>query len=152
VRGRPGRARSSLVVDTNVFSYLFKGDTRGALYAPHLVGVRPVLSFVTIAELAHWADVRQWGQPTRGRLERFLTGFAVHDPDRALCDRWGAVTAAARRAGRAIGAMDAWIAATAIHYRVPLVTHDPTDYAGVPGLTVITEYASVAPGDPSDQT
>jgi predicted nucleic acid-binding protein len=47
--------------------------------------------------------------------------------------------------------MDGWIAATAIHYRVLLVTHDPTDYAGVPGLTVITEYAPVSPGDPSDQ-
>jgi tRNA(fMet)-specific endonuclease VapC len=151
MRRRSGRARSTLVVDTNVFSYLFKGDTRSALYAPHLVGVRPVLSFVTIAELAHWADVRQWGQPTRGRLERFLTGFVVRYPDRVLCDRWGAVTAAARRAGRAIAAMDGWIAATAIHYRVLLVTHDPTDYAGVPGLTVITEYAPVSPGDPSDQ-
>jgi len=152
MRRRSGRARSTLVVDTNVFSYLFKGDTRSALYAPHLVGVRPVLSFVTIAELAHWADVRQWGQPTRGRLERFLTGFVVRYPDRALCDRWGAVTAAARRAGRAIAAMDGWIAVAAIHYRVPLVTHDPTDYSGVPGLTVITEYVSVSPGDPSDQT
>jgi tRNA(fMet)-specific endonuclease VapC len=152
MRQRRRRARSSLVVDTNVFSYLFKGDTRGGLYAPHLDGARPVLSFVTIAELAFWADVRQWGQPTRGRLERFLAGFAVRYPDRALCDRWGAVTAAARRAGRAIAAMDAWIAATAIHYAVPLVTHDPNDYAGVPGLTVITEYAPASPGDASDQT
>jgi tRNA(fMet)-specific endonuclease VapC len=133
------------------FSYLFKGDTRGALYAPHLVGVRPVLSFVTIAELAYWADVRQWGRPTRDRLERFLAGFAVRYPDRAMCDHWGAVTAAARRAGRAIAPMDAWIAATALHYRVPLVTHDPNDFAGVPGLTVITAYTPLSPEDPDHQ-
>jgi tRNA(fMet)-specific endonuclease VapC len=46
--------------------------------------------------------------------------------------------AAARRAGRPIGPADAWIAATALRYGVPLVTHNPSDYTGVPGLSVLS--------------
>lgn len=29
---------SLVVVDTNIVSYLYKQDTRGALYEPHLLG------------------------------------------------------------------------------------------------------------------
>jgi predicted nucleic acid-binding protein len=128
----------SIVVDTDVVSYLFKGDTRAALYRAHLANRQPVVSFMTIAELAFWAEERNWGQRTRDRLERFLLGFAVQYPDRVLCGLWGTVMAAARRAGRPIGPADAWIAATALRYGVPLATHNPSDYAGVPGLSVLS--------------
>jgi hypothetical protein len=40
-----------VVVDTDVVSYLFKGDSRAPRYRPHLVGHTPVLSFMTVAEL-----------------------------------------------------------------------------------------------------
>ena|SRR5215831_7090039 len=39
------------VIDTDVVSYLFKGDTRGDLYQPHLDSKLGVLSFMTVAEL-----------------------------------------------------------------------------------------------------
>jgi predicted nucleic acid-binding protein len=41
---------------------------------------------------------------------------------------------AARRNGRRIETADAWIAATALLYDVPLLTHNKADYLGVPGL------------------
>jgi predicted nucleic acid-binding protein len=44
----------------------------------------------------------------------------------------------ARRQGRPIQTADAWIAATALHLNVPLVTHNPHDYRGVIGLTVLS--------------
>jgi predicted nucleic acid-binding protein len=47
--------------------------------------------------------------------------------------------AAVRRGGRQITANDAWIAATAIHLGVPLVTHNAGHYRGVPDLQVVTE-------------
>jgi predicted nucleic acid-binding protein len=34
---------------------------------------------------------------------------------------------------------DAWVAATALAYGLPLVTNNPSDYTGVAGLTVISE-------------
>jgi predicted nucleic acid-binding protein len=38
-----------------------------------------------------------------------------------------------------ISAEDARIAATAIEYACPLVTHNSADFHGIPGLTIITE-------------
>lgn len=43
-----------LLLDTIVVSYLLKGDTRAAAYAPLLEGNRLVLSFMTVAELFEW--------------------------------------------------------------------------------------------------
>ncbi|HMV48611.1 MAG TPA: hypothetical protein PLD20_33115 [Blastocatellia bacterium] len=34
---------------------------------------------------------------------------------------------------------DAWIAAAALLYDVPLVTHNVADFVGITGLTLITE-------------
>lgn len=38
-----------------------------------------------------------------------------------------------------ISAADAWIAATALLYGVPLVTHNRKDFEGIDGLVVISE-------------
>jgi predicted nucleic acid-binding protein len=46
-----------------------------------------------------------------------------------------------RGKGHPIENADAWIAATALALGVPLLTHDPADYAAVDGLKVITEAA-----------
>jgi hypothetical protein len=40
----------SVLVDTDVFSYMFKGDTRAALYWPHLSGKRLHIAFSTVAD------------------------------------------------------------------------------------------------------
>ena len=45
---------------------------------------------------------------------------------------------AAQAAGRRIETADAWIAATALLYDAPLVTHNVSDYLGVPGLKLIS--------------
>ncbi len=42
-----------------------------------------------------------------------------------------------RRAGRPIQTADAWIAATALQWEMPLATADFGDYAAVDGLEVI---------------
>jgi predicted nucleic acid-binding protein len=46
---------------------------------------------------------------------------------------------AARRVGRRLETADAWVAATAALYDAPLLTHNATDYLGVPALKLITE-------------
>lgn len=48
------------------------------------------------------------------------------------------MTTAGKVSGRPIGPADAWIAATALFLSAPLVTHNPADYGGVPGLTLLT--------------
>jgi predicted nucleic acid-binding protein len=127
------------VVDTDVVSFAFKGDSRAAAYQPHLDGRLLVISFMTLAELDQWALVHNWGQRRRAALEAHLASFTVFPYDRDLCRWWAAVSAEARRAGRPIQCADAWIAATALLYGVPLVTHNPNDYAGVSSLALISE-------------
>lgn len=127
-----------VVVDTNVVSYLFRRDTRAVKFEAALRNRLPVTSFMTLAELDAWAEIGGWGQPRREALERFLSGYAVHYPNRDLCRVWSDIGAPARRAGRPIDAADAWIAATELFYGVPLVTHNAGDFAGVSGLTLLT--------------
>jgi predicted nucleic acid-binding protein len=127
------------VLDTNIVSYLFKRDSRAALYQPHLTGRLLLISFMTLAELDRWALERNWGAARRASLAAHLRNFTVYPYDRALCRQWAEVTHQARQNGRPIQCADAWVAATAMLYHAPLITHNPRDFAGVPGLTLITE-------------
>ena len=126
----------ALVVDTDVVSYLFKRDTRAALYQPFLNSPPFVISFMTPAELHRWMRERNWGQTRRVELEAYLTRYVVLHSDIDLCERWAQATDSARRNGRPVA--DAWIAATALHLAVPLVTHNASHYASVDGLDVLT--------------
>lgn len=128
-----------LIVDTDVISYLFKGDTRADLYRPHLQDSAMLISFMTIAELEHWALARQWGESTRLRMQEHLRAYTLVLPDREMCRLWAEIYHGVNTIGRKITVPDAWIAATAISYQVPLVTHNRKDYAAVNGLTVISE-------------
>ena len=58
-----------VLLDTNIVSFLLKGDSRAVLYAPHLQGRRLAISFMTVAELFQWAFVRGWGDSRQQALE-----------------------------------------------------------------------------------
>jgi predicted nucleic acid-binding protein len=128
-----------VVVDTNVVSFLFRRDARAELYRPHLVGRLLVVSFMTVAELDRWAIERNWGEQRRNAMERHLRSFVIYPFHRDLCRAWARVGHEAKRNGRPIQCADAWIAATAVLHRLPLVTHDRNDYAGLSTLEVICE-------------
>lgn len=72
-------------------------------------------------------------------LKVFPGRFVIVPSSRDLVLKWAEIMVAARRAGRRLETADAWIAATAVLYDAPLVTHNASDYAGVPGLKLITE-------------
>jgi predicted nucleic acid-binding protein len=129
----------ALVVDTDVASFVFKNDTRAALYTPHLSGHMLTISFQTLAELDLWTLAGNWGARRKQQLDQYLRRFIVEHSSPALCRRWAEVMDDGRRRGRAIAAADAWNAATALLLGIPLVTHNAGDYAGVAGLTVISE-------------
>ncbi len=52
----------SLVVDTNVVSYLLRGGPLRDLYSKDLQGSRLCISFVTVAELRFGALNKKWGE------------------------------------------------------------------------------------------
>jgi predicted nucleic acid-binding protein len=131
----------SIVVDTDIVSFWFKDDTRITQYRRHLIRKLLILSFATIAELDDWAVQRRWGAQRRERMERHLKRFVFCPVDREMCRLWAEVRQSSRQQGRLIANADAWIAATAIACGAPLLTHNAPDYAGVSGLSLISELS-----------
>src|SRR5689334_794724 len=129
---------SSVLVDTDVFSFLFKGHSFGSLYDGDLDGKTLVLCFMTVAEIERWALQANWGEARKKWLVLYMGPFSILPYDRALCTKWAEVMVVAQSRGFRIECADAWIAATALLYNLPLVTHNRDDYRGVPGLQVIS--------------
>jgi predicted nucleic acid-binding protein len=127
------------VVDTDVWSYLYKARDEARLYEPHLFGNVLVISFQTQAELLRGALAANWGERRRQHLESRLNKYVVESSSHGLSLRWAEAMDSARRNGRPIAAADAWVAATALHLGVPLVTHNRNHFIGVDGLTIVSE-------------
>ena len=80
------------LVDTNVVSYIYKGDTRGDLYEDHLRDSLSSISFMTLAELDLWTESHNWAERKRGEFALFLRRFTVIESSRKLCQMWATVT------------------------------------------------------------
>ncbi|MBL8203019.1 MAG: type II toxin-antitoxin system VapC family toxin [Blastocatellia bacterium] len=128
-----------VLLDTNIVSYLFKGDSRADQYAPHLLQQELAISMMTVAELFQWAGIRNWGTVRIAQLEALLNSYTILPSDLETCRSWANVRVERHNLGHPISPQDAWIAATALRYGVSLVTHNPSDFQKITGLSVITE-------------
>lgn len=135
---------SWLLLDTNVVSYLFKGDSRAAAYAPLLNGNELAISMMTVAELFQWAAMRDWGLVRLQALESLMNRFAIMPIDVETCRFWAVARAGRAARGEPISPQDAWIAATCLRHRLPLVTHNTRDYQNIPGLIILDPLSSSA--------
>jgi tRNA(fMet)-specific endonuclease VapC len=129
---------TEVIVDTDVISFLFKGHPVGQLYAGDLEARPAGISFMTIAELERWALQYRWNSQRLHWLRLYIDRFTVIPSSPDLCRKWAEVMVSAQAAGRRIETADAWIAATALLYNAPLVTHNGAHFLGVPGLTLIS--------------
>lgn len=127
------------VIDTDVWSYLYKGRREAKLHQPHILGNTLVVSFQTQAELLRWAIAANWGRQRREHLRLRLQEYEIEHSSDTLSLHWAEAMDSARRNGRPISTADAWVAATALHLDVPLITHNKTHFLGVDGLTIISE-------------
>lgn len=93
---------------------------------------------MTVAELERWAIQYRWGAQRTHWLHLHLARFTVIPSSPDLCRKWAEVIVAAQAVGRRIECADAWIAATALLYQAPLLTHNRHDYLGVSGLALIS--------------
>lgn len=95
---------------------------------------RLFLSVVSLAALRH--GVERLGEGRRkSALDLWLTDqlparFAhrLLPVDAGVADQWGRVVARTQAAGRPMGAMDAWLAATAERHDLTLVTRNVSDF------------------------
>ena len=131
---------STLLLDTDVFSYLFKDHPLADGYRLRVKGHTLAISFMTVAELFQGALRAGWGFKQIKRLESWIESYVVVPSSNAISRRWAEVRFIRRE--QPISAEDAWIAAAALEQDWPLVTHNARDFREIPGLTIITETVS----------
>lgn len=126
----------SFLLDTNAVSEWVKPRPN-----PGLIGWmeaadedRIFISVVTLAEL-HYGVERMSAGRRRNRLEQWLQHelplrfeSRVLPVDGNVAEVWGRMVSRHEAAGRPIGAMDAFLAATAETHRLILVTRNVTDF------------------------
>jgi hypothetical protein len=104
-----------------------------------MAGHQIFLAAVTVAELRYGSLVAGWGGQRRLRLEQSIAATTVVPVSDALLATAAELRLACRRAGHAlhepIHANDLWIAASAVHIGVPLLTADGV-FWDVPGLNL----------------
>ncbi|MFN7944897.1 MAG: PIN domain-containing protein [Blastocatellia bacterium] len=81
----------------------------------------------------------QLGQPRLQQLEAKFQEYTILPVEVETCRWWATVRVQCQNSGHPISSQDAWIAATALHYNLSLVTHNPDDFQHIAGLTVITQ-------------
>ncbi|CAN0323700.1 unnamed protein product [Laminaria digitata] len=136
----------NLLLDTNIVSVFLKSnDTRAAIYGPLIQGHQLHISFMTVAELYRWAHSKNWGAQRTQRLGEHIQRCTILPASHEVCLRWARVQAHRGSIGRPISSNDAWIAATALHYGLGLVTHNLKDFVELPELVLVT------PADNSDR-
>jgi len=133
---------SVVLLDTTVASLLHpkkKGSEVREKYERHMRGQTLALSFQSVAELWQWAEANNWGDKARQGLDSFVRRFLVFPYDYELAQVWARVMEESKREGRRFEAGDCWIAATAVHRSLPLLSHDK-DFArrSIAGLNVVT--------------
>lgn len=135
---------SAVVVDTDVFSAALVPRRSGiaAVYAPHLTGRSLIISAQTVAELRFGGLAASWGPRRMEELETRIRKAAVAPFDDNLAWVYARLKSESVKQGHALGNKhhdgDRWIAATALRFGIPLVSHDGI-FKNIPGLILITE-------------
>jgi predicted nucleic acid-binding protein len=131
---------STVLVDTNVISFLFKKDSRGNLYKPHLKSKLGAVAAQTYAELEVLPLQNNWSLKRHNELRNYLSEkFTFIEISKDISLKWAQIRVEMRRLGKPIDTADAWIAATALVFSVPLVTHNYKDFKNIAGLKIISE-------------
>ena len=136
---------NSVLLDTDVFSYLLKtGDRRGGLYQPHVQGKTIAVTFVTVGELLYGAAKKNWGKKKLALLQQRLRSAVIVPYDAQICRTYGTLKHTLRSSGRVLADNDLWIAACALRHGLPLVSNNRKHFEGIPNLTLISEAPLIA--------
>lgn len=127
------------LLDTNVVSEWVKPKAAEAVVAwlAEVEEDQVLLSVITVAELRRGVELLADGR-RRKRLEKWIAedlpgrfhGRVLY-VDLLVAESWGRLTARATRAGRSLGSMDAFLAATAAAYDLTLATRNVRDFEGL---------------------
>ncbi len=127
---------TTLIVDTNVISFLMGGKPPADEYRQMISGYVLAASFMTVGELFEGAYRAGWGAKKQAHLRAVLQKYLIVPFSWGLCLEWAAIRTERRH--QPIAVDDAWIAATARFLKCGLVTHNPKDFRGISDLQVLT--------------
>ena len=137
-----------VVVDTMVVSAMAtarRDPVTAAGYRRLVAGRSVLVSFATVTELRYGALKAGWGELRRRGLERTVAPLVVVQPDDELMTVCAELRDRCERRGLALGQKiheaDRWIAATAVHLGLDLVSDDAV-FRDVEGLTVRSRSSS----------
>jgi toxin FitB len=127
---------SGFLLDTNCISELLRSDPEPRVL--QWIGAADesllYLSVLTLGEIRKGITLLPPSK-RRTELEMWLdldlqTRFAgrILAIDHKTADHWGTLAAAAKRAGKALSAIDGLLAATALHHDLTIVTRNVTDF------------------------
>ena len=125
------------MLDTDVFSFITKGDPRAEGFRSALEGKTPCLAFATVAELFKGAVKARWDDARVRRLEAAIREYLVVPYDFELTRICGRLIADRETSGRRMEEFDAWIAATALRHAIPLATNNVKHFEGIAGLEIV---------------
>ena len=126
----------SLILETSFLVDFERENNRGTA-GPALAfleaheNARLYVTFTVAGELAAGVPLA-----ARARWEEFLGPFHILPFTADVSWEYGRAFRYLQENGLLIGASDLWIAATAVAYRMPVVTRDIEHYRRVPGLEV----------------
>jgi toxin FitB len=130
-----------VVLDSDVASLAFRRRLAPTMSA-RLSGRMLCISFVTLAEMTVWAELRHWGPTNQAALKDWLGSLVRLPYDDEVARTWGRLQAAAIHRGRTRPVNDTWIAACCLVHDLPLATRnlkDFTDFVDYDGLRLLTE-------------
>lgn len=127
------------LLDTNVLSEVQRPrpDARVLAWLDQVDEDRTFLSVASVGEIAKGVTQLEEGR-RKSALQRWLDvdlgarfGNRLLAIDRETALAWGRLMATAKREGRGLSVMDAWIAAVALRHELVLVTRNTRDFAGI---------------------
>ncbi len=139
----------NFLLDTNVVSEWVKPrPDKGVMsWLAEADEDRVFISVVTLAELRHGIERLSPGA-RRDRLDVWLTQqlperfeTRILSIDAVTANSWGRVMARGQAAGRPIGTMDAFIAATAERHDLTLITRNVSDFEAL-GTKIVNPWSS----------
>jgi tRNA(fMet)-specific endonuclease VapC len=130
-------ANIEMVIDTDVFTYLFNKTKEAEAFSKLIFPKSASLSFVTVAEVYYGARKAGWCQVRIREINQELERYGVLYPTFKICREYGDIKAQCILKGCPIADTDYWIAACALHYKVPLVTNNWKHFKNIEGLEIL---------------
>lgn len=126
-----------ILVDTNVLSYRFKkSPDYYSKYQQYFVGRIPSISFVTYGEALAGALEAEWSPNRMNQFESYLKTYLLIPGDINIVREYSKTRKECRQIGITVPDNDLWIAATARHHKLSLVTNDHI-FTLIPSLRVL---------------